>query len=134
MKILAIGNSFSQDATRYLHKIAKADNVDLKVVNLYIGGCSLETHYNNILSDSKSYTYQLNGNDTDNMVSIKEALLSDEWDIVTLQQVSGLSVNYNTYQPYLNHLSEYVKQYAPKAKQLIHQTGKGKIHGQSRIL
>ena len=48
MKILAIGNSFSQDATRYLHQIAKADNYDLTVVNLYIGGCSMETHWNNI--------------------------------------------------------------------------------------
>ena len=34
MNILAIGNSFSQDATRYLNAIAKADNVDLTVVNL----------------------------------------------------------------------------------------------------
>ena len=41
MKVLAIGNSFSQDATRYLHQIAKANQFDLKVVNLYIGGCSL---------------------------------------------------------------------------------------------
>lgn len=30
MKVLAIGNSFSQDATRYLHQIAKADKFDLK--------------------------------------------------------------------------------------------------------
>lgn len=28
MKILALGNSFSQDATRYLHQIAKADETD----------------------------------------------------------------------------------------------------------
>ena len=38
MNILAIGNSFSQYATRYINAIAKADNVDLTVVNLYIGG------------------------------------------------------------------------------------------------
>ena len=48
IKILAIGNSFSQDATHYLHQIAAADQVDMKVVNLYIGGCSLERHWNNI--------------------------------------------------------------------------------------
>lgn len=39
IKILAIGNSFSQDATHYLHQIGEADNIELKVVNLYIGGC-----------------------------------------------------------------------------------------------
>ena len=40
MKVLAIGNSFSNDAMRYLHGIAKADGVDMKTVNLFIGGCS----------------------------------------------------------------------------------------------
>ena len=37
MKVLAIGNSFSEDGTRYLYQIAKAAQVDMKVVNLIIG-------------------------------------------------------------------------------------------------
>ena len=37
-KILCIGNSFSQDATRYLEAIADGE---LFVRNCYIGGCSL---------------------------------------------------------------------------------------------
>ena len=41
MNILSIGNSFSQDAQRYLHDIAKADGVVLSAFNLYIGGCPL---------------------------------------------------------------------------------------------
>lgn len=49
MKILSIGNSFSQDAQRYLHRLAKHEGVQLKTVNLYIGGCSLQRHYENIL-------------------------------------------------------------------------------------
>ena len=53
IKILAIGNSFSQDATHYLQQIAAADTVDMKVVNLYIGGCSLERHWNNIQSEAE---------------------------------------------------------------------------------
>ena len=61
IKILAIGNSFSQDATHYLHQIAAADHVDLKVVNLYIGGCSLERHWNNILTEAEDYLYEENG-------------------------------------------------------------------------
>ena len=48
IKILAIGNSFSQDATHYLHQIAAADHVDMKVVNLYIGGCPLTKHAENL--------------------------------------------------------------------------------------
>ena len=122
MNILAIGNSFSQDATRYLHDIAQADKLDLKVVNLYIGGCSLETHWNNVLNNSSSYSYELNGKPTEKMISIKDALISDKWDYVTLQQVSHKSINYTTYQPYLTNLSDYIKQHAPQAQQLIHQT------------
>ena len=34
MKVLSIGNSFSSDAHGY-HKVAKADNYDMKCVNLY---------------------------------------------------------------------------------------------------
>lgn len=122
MNVIAIGNSFSQDATRYLHQIAKADNFNLKVVNLYIGGCSLETHWYNAENDLANYELELNGNQTGNMVSIKQALQSEKWDIVTLQQVSKQSTSYDTYQPYLNNLSLYVKKYAPDARQLIHQT------------
>ncbi|MFQ9800147.1 MAG: DUF4886 domain-containing protein [Clostridia bacterium] len=37
MEILAIGNSFSQDATRYLREIAVAGGQQLNVTNLYYG-------------------------------------------------------------------------------------------------
>ncbi|MBQ7901921.1 MAG: DUF4886 domain-containing protein [Clostridia bacterium] len=122
MKILAIGNSFSQDATRYLHQIAHTDGVDVTVVNLYIGGCPLYKHYVNMLTDDKKYSLEFNGQSTGFMVSLSEALLSREWDYITVQQVSGQSVDYDTYQPYLNELCSYVRQCAPKAKLVVHQT------------
>ena len=122
MNILCIGNSFSNDATRYLHQIARADGVVLNVVNLYIGGCSLERHYRNMLSGERAYELQVNGIGTRFNVSLDEALLNRAWDIVTLQQVSGQSVSYETYQPYLDEISEYVRVCVPKSKQIIHQT------------
>ena len=75
MKILAIGNSFSQDATRYLYQIAKSNGDDFTVVNLYIGGCTLEMHYNNLKENLSAYQLQLNGEVTDKYISIKDALL-----------------------------------------------------------
>lgn len=122
MQILTIGNSFSQDAVRYLHSIAKSDGYDITVVNMYIGGCSLSRHYRNMLSDSKDYTMEFNGQSTGFNISLKDALLSRDWDYVTFQQASPCSPNYDSYQPYLSELSEYVKKLVPKAKQLIHQT------------
>lgn len=122
MNILAVGNSFSQDAMRYLHQIAKADGIKMKAVNLYIGGCSLQRHDSNLIEDARAYVYQLNGQEDGSPISIKEALTSDTWDVVTMQQVSHLSVDYGTYQPYLRHLSDYIRRYAPTAEQRIHQT------------
>ena len=122
MNVLCIGNSFSVDATRYLHQIARADGENIHVVNLYIGGCSLDMHFRNMMGDSKSYELYLNGHSSGFFVSIKEALLSRKWDIVTMQQVSHQSVDYATFQPFLSELSAYVRKYAPTAKQYLHQT------------
>ena len=122
MKILSIGNSFSQDAQRYLHRISVAAETPVKCVNLYIGGCSLRTHYFNMLENEKKYQFEFNGENTGIFVTIKEALMSDSWDYVTLQQVSLDSARWGSYQPYLSELAAYVRKYAPQAKLLIHQT------------
>lgn len=53
---------------------------------------------------------------------MKEALLEDQWDVVTLQQASHDSGIEGTYEPYLKALSAYVKQFAPSAEQMMHQT------------
>lgn len=122
MNILSIGNSFSQDAHRYVHEIAKVDNCELNTYNLYVSGCTLSTHYRNMLSKESAYTLEVNGTITGFTVSLKEALLSCDWDIVTLQQASHKSPYYDTYQPYLDKLIEYIRLCVPKAKIAIHQT------------
>ncbi|MBR6633114.1 MAG: DUF4886 domain-containing protein [Clostridia bacterium] len=122
MNILSIGNSFSQDAQRYLHRIAKADGFTLNTFNLYIGGCPLSLHYRNMLSEERAYTLEMNGESIGFKVSLKDALLNRDWDVVTIQQVSNLSPYYETYQPYLDKVVEYVRLCVPKAKIAIHQT------------
>jgi len=122
MKILAIGNSFSQDAARYLHQIARKGAEPVDVANLYIGGCPLERHFRNMLADSRDYTLDYNGMSTGFRVSMKEALLNRSWDVITLQQVSGQSPNPDSYYPYINALVDYVRQCVPKAKIVVHQT------------
>lgn len=122
MNILSIGNSFSQDAQRYLHNIAKADGFKLNTFNLYIGGCPLSLHYRNMLSEQCVYTLEMNGQSTGFKVSLKDALLNRDWDVITIQQVSHEAPYYETYQPYLNKIAEYVKLCVPKAKIAIHQT------------
>jgi hypothetical protein len=122
IKILAIGNSFSQDSTTYLYQMAQNAGVELKVVNLYIGGCCLERHWNNIIDDKADYDYQLNGTSTGRYAGIKEVLMEEEWDVVTMQQCSGYSGILESYYPYITNLSKYINEYVPNAKQFIHQT------------
>ena len=80
--ILAIGNSFSEDATCYLHQIAEAAGIGTYIVNLYIGGCSLEQHWQNMISGEALYQYQENGAITERYVSIEEVLKERSWDYI----------------------------------------------------
>ena len=122
MRILTIGNSFSDDATRYLAQIAKAQGVNLEVVNICIGGCPLERHYRNMLSGAKDYMLCYNGDYTGFRITLEEALLSRQWDVVTIQQVSHDSPRKDTFYPYITELVDYIKTCQPKAKLLLQET------------
>lgn len=123
MKILSIGNSFSEDAQAYLHALAEQRGIDLTTVNLAIGGCSLQTHWENVAHNKANYLYGVNGGAwAERLVTIDEILSSQSFEIITLQQVSGLSGQYDTYQPYLNDLAAYVREKQPGAILFFHRT------------
>lgn len=106
IKILAIGNSFSQNTTELL----QLTDGDIFVRNLYIGGCSLKTHAENIAGNVKAYDYQENGTKcrTDK-VSIADALGFEKWDYVTVQQCSGESGIVDSFYPYLSEIISFVR-------------------------
>ncbi len=122
MKILSIGNSFSQDAHRYLHAIAESVGENIETTNLYIGGCRLSLHHEHMMSGARAYELEKNGVGMGKKISILEALESDTWDVVTLQQQSSSSADYGTFQPYLNDLAAYVRDKAKGARLALHQT------------
>lgn len=128
VRILAIGNSFSEDAVeQHLHDIAAADGVEVIIGNMYIGGCSLQKHLNNARKNKPAYKYRkigLDGKKVETKEFTLEAALADEqWDYVSLQQKSGLSGKYDTWEESLPQLVEYVKARVPKkARLMIHQT------------
>lgn len=122
MKLLSIGNSFSEDAHRWLHQLAQQQGFELETVNLYIGGCSLETHWKNVQEDNAFYDLERNGNLGTEKISIYRALVMEKWDIVTLQQVSQYAGMPMSYEPYLGELAAYVRKLCPGAALLFHQT------------
>ena len=113
LKVLAIGNSFSQDAVEQnLYEIAAEDGKVFVIGNMYIGGCSLERHINNALTDKRDYDYRKIGSGVKRefkRTTLDEALRDEKWDVVSLQQVSGKSGMPASYEPYLEDLVNYVK-------------------------
>lgn len=128
IKILAIGNSFSEDAIeQYLYELADADGIETVIGNLYIPGCSLERHMQCVNDNSPSYRYRKIGVDgvmkETPKCDIAKAIADEDWDYVSVQQASHFSGDYTTYQPYLSQLVAYVKAHTKKdAKIVFHQT------------
>jgi len=127
LRILAIGNSFSVNAVEQnFHGIADADLKCAIIGNMYIGGCSLERHFNNSTADAPAYSYRkINAYGVRTVkggVSLSQALADEKWDIITFQQASHFSGKSETYEPYLTSLLQYAKARAPQAKFYFHQT------------
>ncbi len=128
IKILAIGNSFSEDAIeQYLHELADADGIETIIGNLFIGGCSLERHMQCVNGNLPDYRYRKIGVDgvtkETPKCDIARAIADENWDYVSVQQASHFSGDYTTYQPYLSQLVTYVKAHTKKdVKIVFHQT------------
>ena len=59
IKVLAIGNSFSEDAIeQYLYELAAAQGDSLVIGNAYIGGCSIDRHWSNAQTGKPEYRYR----------------------------------------------------------------------------
>lgn len=105
MKILALGNSFSEDCTAYLQPLT-----GLYVRNLYIGGCSLETHARNLDGNAAAYVLEADGTAADDRRhAAAEVIAGTDWDVVTVQQCSGLSGIYESYFPYLDTVLAHIR-------------------------
>lgn len=123
LKLLSVGNSFSQDAHRYIPELAAANGIDIEINNLYIGGCSLERHYNNMINEnSREYSLEEGKTLGIRSISLKEALSLKAWDIVTLQQASHKSVDFANYVPYITALADYVRKNVKGVRLAIHKT------------
>ena len=112
VKILSIGNSFSQDSVYYLYDIAESAGVNVVIGNLYFSGSSLQRHEMNAKENLTAYSYQKwtsSEMTEEKNKTMKEVLLDEDWDYITFQQSSENSGFYNTYQPYLNNLVDYVE-------------------------
>lgn len=109
MKILSISNSFGVNLQTYASQIAKANGYFLDIYVLYIGGCTLEKHVENLKDNLPAYDLYHNGKCERNNVTISEMIKSQEWDYIVTQQVSYLGTQIETFYPFLTTILQYLK-------------------------
>lgn len=141
IKILGIGNSFTVNAFSLLRPIsAQSKDYRLTLGGAIIGGCPMEKHirlaklHEADPNDPEGKPYSLtttdeNGKTTRSRVGLREVLKSDDWDYVTIQQLSAQSPNVDNYRPYAKELYDYIKKYAPQAEVVMHQTWAYRVDG-----
>jgi hypothetical protein len=120
VRVFAIGNSFSQNATQYLPQLAKEGGHELVLKKAELGGHSLQQHWSYVeaneanADDPKGKPYKGK--------SLRELLSDGTFDIVTIQQYSLLSSDVETYRPYAQKLRDFIKTLQPNAEIVVHQT------------
>lgn len=126
LKILAIGNSFTINATTFMPWMTDRLNGDsICIARLTRSGCSLAQHWTSHVEDSPDYDlYYSDGGGwaLSDIKTIDEALSIFDWDIITLQQTSGWAGLYRTYQPYLDNLKMLFMETNPDALLAWHYT------------
>ncbi len=92
IKVLAIGNSFSEDAVEQnLYELAKAQGDSLVIGNAYIPACTIDMHMFYLDTSTKRYAYRkvVGGvKKEEKGVDLQRIILDEPWDIITLQQGS----------------------------------------------
>lgn len=122
LKVLAIGNSYTEDALMYLYDIASAYGVEeVEVANLYIGSCTLERHCKNAESGAADYVYMKN--DAGKWVhtpgwTLLQGIQDEDWDFIVFHQESMNAGLPDSYDGNLEALVGYVQQHKtnPKCK------------------
>jgi len=120
VRLLTVGNSLSQDATRWLGHLARAAGRVLEREECVVGGASLEQHWRRAETFGRDPADPAGRYPTGK--SLVEALESRPWDAVTIQQVSTLSHDPDTFQPHADRLVALIAEHAPTARVWLHET------------
>lgn len=114
-KVLSIGNSFSDNATKHLYEIAKAYGFEEVIIgNLFIGGCDISTHRVNAAYNNANYIYRKASAESDGVIvntpnsTMEYGILDEDWQYITLQQQSTKAGLTNSFE-FLPQLADYVK-------------------------
>lgn len=109
LRILGIGNSFTDDAMAYIPNFLSAAGINNVILGkLSYMACSLSQHAAFYNRNSPAYNFQKSTKNKWETIStgysLEGAIKNEPWDIIIFQQVSQNSGMYDTFQPHLNYL------------------------------
>ena len=128
VRVLAIGNSFSQDAVeQYLWELAREAGVKMVIGNAYRGGQGFHSHWIDVTEANNTFEYRkvVNGQRSNTpRMALADIITDEPWQFITFQQVSQESGLTSTFEPDLTHLIQYTQslQTNPNAVYGYHQT------------
>ena len=130
VKVLMIGNSFSISLMSNLPKVAESMNVPLALTSLYIGGCSLDRHVENLhhVEEEGFRPYKVNYALRGKYIPQTNANITDmlngetKYDIITIQQASHFSWRQESYSPSGDELVAAIRKAQPQAKIFVQET------------
>lgn len=136
LKVLDIGNSYTDDATSMLSQLVKANGTDVndmclyKAVisagsfkdwyNVYHDQCNKKVSVNKVLGGIKANIATGQGNANDGAL-FRAALEKEKWDLIVIHQYSYYAPYYEQWQGegaggYLDKLLDIIKEHQPDAK------------------
>lgn len=92
LKVLMVGNSFSDDTIFYASRIAESYGINLELYDAYIASCTIDIHYNKLTNNNADYSLRsMNGSEWNylNNQTLTSILNYESWDIITVQQASS---------------------------------------------
>ena len=123
LKVLAIGNSFTDDPMAYFDALVRASGIDRNTLCVYSavkGGASLE-YWANICKDGVEVTIsRRSGLITMPLTQASlNDLLAQDWDVVTVQQLSNLAQDADKLSPDLPYLVNQIRELCPNKDVVI---------------
>lgn len=116
LKVLAIGNSYTEDLTAYLSALIGSSGANIPLSKLCVytltqSSSSLQTWVNNYESGTSKSISRVAGSITMGTTSGTVAqILAQDWDVVIMQQLSTYANRYNTFNPYLTKMIGYIRE------------------------
>ncbi len=119
LKILTIGNSFTDSLASCFPQVVASAGCRLTFDRANFGGCELRRHWSYVEAEESNEVCRIyQGGRT----KLRNLLAGEKWDIVTIQQASHDSWRPESFQPWATNLFNFVRSHAPQAEVVIQQT------------